>query len=83
MAQHPDDTEIADASQQEEAPDWGINYRADSVEISEQNRPVSTRDLIGWSIQIAQGMDYLAKKKVLLLDSIILHTLLITLASFR
>ncbi|KAK4010278.1 hypothetical protein OUZ56_019424 [Daphnia magna] len=28
-------------------------------------RPISTRDLISWSYQIARGMDYLATKKVL------------------
>ncbi|KAI9559290.1 hypothetical protein GHT06_016079 [Daphnia sinensis] len=29
------------------------------------NRPISTRDLISWSYQIARGMDYLASRKVL------------------
>ncbi|EFX73005.1 hypothetical protein DAPPUDRAFT_110251 [Daphnia pulex] len=29
------------------------------------NPPISTRDLISWSFQIARGMDYLAGKKVL------------------
>ena len=29
------------------------------------NPPISTRDLISWSFQIARGMDYLTTKKVL------------------
>lgn len=27
------------------------------------NRPISTRDLISWSYQIARGMDYLASSR--------------------
>jgi hypothetical protein len=47
------------------------------------NPPISTRDLISWSFQIARGMDYLATKKVLctgyyilLLYYIIMHKVL-------
>jgi len=68
ISQNPDYSNVEDAPQQdeshEEVPDWGINYRADPMEVSAPNQYISTRDLIGWSIQIAQGMDYLAKKKV-------------------
>ena len=48
---------------QEEQPDWSLNYHADVNQ--GQSQRISTRDLISWSFQIARGMDYLVKKKVL------------------
>ncbi|XP_046647046.1 platelet-derived growth factor receptor alpha-like [Daphnia pulicaria] len=32
---------------------------------NQQDRPISTTDLISWSFQVARGMDYLVSKKVL------------------
>ena len=49
---------------QEEPPDWSLNYRVDADDEGQSQR-ISTRDLISWSFQIARGMDYLASKKVL------------------
>lgn len=49
-------------------PDWSLNYQADDCENHQdanRNTSFSTRDLIKWSIQIARGMDYLVRKKVL------------------
>ena len=40
-----------------------MNYHADVNQ--GQSQRISTRDLISWSFQIARGMDYLVKKKVL------------------
>jgi hypothetical protein len=37
------------------------------------NRPVSTRDLISWSFQIARGMGYLVSKNVRELPIILLR----------
>ena len=48
---------------QEEQPDWSLNYHADVNQ--GQSQRISTRDLISWSFQIARGMDHLVKKKVL------------------
>ena len=45
-------------------PEWSINYRTDADEV-DPIRPISTRDLISWSFQVARGMDYLVSKKVL------------------
>lgn len=39
------------------------------------NRPVSTRDLISWSFQIARGMGYLVSKNVRELPIILIVTL--------
>ena len=47
----------------DDQPDWSLNYQADANQ--GQSQRISTRDLISWSFQIARGMDYLVKKKVL------------------
>jgi len=51
------------SAEQQEIPDWCWNYQADLEEI--QNRSITSRDLICWSFQVARGMDYLAREKVL------------------
>ena len=55
------DWENYDPDQTEEV---NMNYEADEQVIEAAMNPVSTRDLICWSFQIARGMDYLASKKV-------------------
>ena len=55
---------VLDSAQQQEPPDWSMNYEADEQVIEDAMNPVSTRYLICWSFQIARGMDYLASKKV-------------------
>ena len=42
-----------------------MDYKSDAQVADEPIPPISTRDLISWSFQIARGMDYLASKKVL------------------
>ncbi len=37
-------------------------YQADPD--ADLNRPIYTRDLMSWSLQIARGMKYLARKEV-------------------
>ena len=44
-------------------PDWMINYRTND-EVDTNCLPISTRELICWSFQIARRMDYLVSKKV-------------------
>lgn len=44
-------------------PPWRSNYRGDYRDLPEQ--PLSTRDLLCWSFQIARGMDYLARRRIL------------------
>jgi serine/threonine protein kinase len=49
-----------------EIPEWGMDYRSDSADGNQSNNyPISTRDLISWSFQIARGMDFLVSKQVL------------------
>lgn len=43
-------------------PEWRLNYRGD---YRGDVKPISTRDLITWSFQVARGMEYLASRKVL------------------
>ena len=52
---------------QQQRPDWSINYEASNEQVIETDElsPVSTRDLICWSFQIARGMDFLVSKKVI------------------
>ena len=61
-----DEKETMGDAQQQQQPDWSIKYEIDQqdTEINRSIKPVSTRDLICWSFQIARGMDYLASKKV-------------------
>ena len=59
--------------QPDEIPEWGINYQANANDYANDETtksiivlpPISTRDLISWSFQIARGMDYLMSKKFL------------------
>ena len=64
---HQEEIELnsLDDEQQQQQPDWSMKYEAE-VKDMEANalNPVSTRDLICWSFQIARGMDFLASKKV-------------------
>lgn len=53
-----------DLNNYQECPDWSMKYETDHKMTDEEVLPVSTRDLIGWSFQIARGMDFLASKKV-------------------
>ena len=39
--------------------------QSDSILQTDAGKPISTRDLLSWSFQIARGMDYLASKKAL------------------
>lgn len=55
---------MSEGTENQELPDWSIDYKSDNVD-TENHRPISTGDLISWSFQIAQGMDYLVSKKVL------------------
>ena len=41
-------------------PEWRSNYRGD---YKGDVKPVSTRDLITWSFQVARGMEYLASER--------------------
>nr|XP_023029901.1 vascular endothelial growth factor receptor 1-like [Leptinotarsa decemlineata] len=43
-------------------PEWRSNYTGD---YKENGRPMSTKDLIAWSFQVARGMEYLSSRKVL------------------
>ena len=58
--------------QQQQQPDWSLRYEQGE---EDANNPVSTRDLIFWAFQIARGMDYLDRKKVV--DDFINHFSLI------
>lgn len=50
---------------QQQQPEWSINYKTNNENLnSEHISPLSTRELIYWSFQIARGMDYLSSKKV-------------------
>lgn len=44
-------------------PPWRSNYKGDYRD--EPDQPLCTRDLLCWAFQIARGMDYLARRKVL------------------
>ncbi|XP_033216141.1 vascular endothelial growth factor receptor 1 isoform X3 [Belonocnema kinseyi] len=44
-------------------PDWRTNYRGDYKD--KNLRPICTQDLISWAFQVARGMEYLSKRKVL------------------
>lgn len=62
-----EDDEIVN-SDDEERPDWSLNYQADVTDDyieATSHYTFTTRDLIHWSLQIARGMDYLVSKKVL------------------
>lgn len=45
-------------------PPWRSNYRGDYQDEPSQ-QPLCTRDLLCWAFQIARGMDYLARRKVI------------------
>lgn len=45
-------------------PLWRSNYRADAT-FRPNAHPLTTRDLVCWSFQVANGMEYLASRKVL------------------
>lgn len=45
-------------------PEWRSNYKGD---YKDNVNPISTKDLIAWSFQIARGMEYLASRKVICL----------------
>ena len=47
---------------------WGYKYQADSKDATSKES-FSTRDIISWSFQIARGMDYIASKKVIYIES--------------
>ncbi|KAI9559738.1 hypothetical protein GHT06_013743 [Daphnia sinensis] len=53
----------SNASGNQPYPPWRSNYRGDYRDLPEQ--PLSTRDLLCWSFQIARGMDYLARRRIL------------------
>ena len=53
----------SNASGNQPYPPWRSNYRGDYRDLPEQ--PLCTRDLLCWAFQIARGMDYLARRKVL------------------
>ena len=58
--------EVVENQEDVEKPEWSMDimdYKSDAE--AEPIPPISTRDLISWPFQIAQGMDYLASKKVL------------------
>ncbi|CAH1110876.1 unnamed protein product [Psylliodes chrysocephalus] len=64
-------TEVTTVTQGEEGvvtsnnsiqPEWRSNYKGD---YKDNVNPISTKDLIAWSFQIARGMEYLASRKVL------------------
>ena len=46
-----------------QGPGWRANMRGDYD--NQTIRPICTKDLIGWSYQVARGMEYLASKKVM------------------
>ncbi|KAM3968141.1 LOW QUALITY PROTEIN: PDGF- and VEGF-receptor related [Aphomia sociella] len=46
-------------------PEWRSNYESDYIYDSRNPRPLTSRDLLAWSFQIARGMEYLASRKVL------------------
>ena len=52
---------------QNEQPKWNMRYGVsnEQEEGIKNYDPVSTKDIIHWSYQIALGMDYLGTKKVL------------------
>ncbi|XP_046651440.1 vascular endothelial growth factor receptor kdr-like isoform X2 [Daphnia pulicaria] len=61
---HPTLTSIpSNASGNHPYPPWRSNYRGDYRDLPEQ--PLCTRDLLCWAFQIARGMDYLARRKIL------------------
>ncbi|XP_050295850.1 vascular endothelial growth factor receptor 1-like [Anthonomus grandis grandis] len=43
-------------------PEWRLNYKGD---YKDHVKPISTKDLVAWSFQVARGMEYLASRKVL------------------
>ncbi|CAH1128807.1 unnamed protein product [Ceutorhynchus assimilis] len=43
-------------------PEWRLNYKGD---YRGEVKPISTRELLTWSFQVARGMEYLASRKVL------------------
>ncbi|CAH1160263.1 unnamed protein product [Phaedon cochleariae] len=43
-------------------PEWRSNYKGD---YRGNVKPISTKDLVAWSFQVARGMDYLSSRKVL------------------
>lgn len=49
-------------------PPWRSNYKGDYRD--EPDQPLCTRDLLCWAFQIARGMDYLARRKVISLAAI-------------
>ncbi|CAB0039875.1 unnamed protein product [Trichogramma brassicae] len=50
-------------SQQQQQPEWSTNYQGD---YKERNvKPICTQDLLLWAFQVARGMEYLCKRKVL------------------
>ncbi|XP_057365386.1 vascular endothelial growth factor receptor 1-like isoform X1 [Daphnia carinata] len=53
----------SNASGNQPYPPWRSNYRGDYRDLPEQ--PLCTRDLLCWAFQIARGMDYLARRKIL------------------
>jgi hypothetical protein len=62
---HKDELVIEQEVNQQQQPDWCMKY-IEEKEVIEADviSPVSKRELISWSFQIARGMDYLASKKV-------------------
>ena len=49
---------------QQQQPYLSFRYQMPADQQLGEDNPVSTRDLIYWSFQIARGMDYLVSKKV-------------------
>ncbi|XP_014228085.1 vascular endothelial growth factor receptor kdr-like isoform X1 [Trichogramma pretiosum] len=48
---------------QQQQPEWSTNYQGD---YKERNvKPICTQDLLLWAFQVARGMEYLCKRKVL------------------